>query len=258
MQECSTATCSARRLDVMVETLEHRNFSVLGSGRLLMFLLISAMLGSVSIAANAQTRAMWPPDWEPKLAVLHSAGNGLIPLFVLGDVNEDGQVDEQDLELVRSIVQAGNQTQLPAAISCLAAGDVDQNGRIDQRDLDTLTEWVSKKVTAPALSYQAALSCDFKRFILAASPYARRGGAARIRFLDAALNAANTMVSIEEGEAVIGIAADDRGYEAIVRDAAKVGDQIVLKIILPDKRIYYYSFFVEDAPESLSPEDTQK
>jgi len=242
----------------MADTLEHRNLSGLGSSRLLLFLLIAAMLGPVSIAAVAQTRAVKPPDWESKLAVLRDAGNGLIPLFVLGDVNEDGQVDEQDLELVRSIVQAGNQAQPPAAVSCLAAGDVDQNGLIDQRDIATLTEWVSKKVTAPALSYQAALPCDFKRFFLAASPYARRGGAARIRFLDAALNPANTMVTIEEGEAVIGVAADDKGYEVIVRDAAKVGDQIVLKLVLPDKRTYYYSLVVEDAPESLAPESAQK
>ena len=242
----------------MANPLERGRFSVLGSGHLLPFLIIAATLSPVSIAAHAQTRAVRPPDWESKLALLHHAGNGLIPLFALGDVNEDGQVDEQDLELVRSMVHGGSQAQPPAAISCLAAGDVDQNGRIDQRDLAALAEWVGKKVTAPALSYQTALPCDFKRFFLAASPSARRGGTARIRFLDAALNPANTTVTIEEGEAVIGAAADDRGYEVIVRDPAKVGDQIVLKIVLPDKRTYYYSFLVEDGAAAAGIDTTQK
>ena len=232
----------------MADALVHRTFSILGSSSLLSVVLIAFIVGPASTLSNAQTGFARPPEWDAKMAALHNAGTGLVPLFVLGDVNEDGKVDEQDLELVRSIVQSGTEPRPSAAISCPAAGDLDQNGRIDQRDLAALAEWVRQKVTAPALSYQAALPCDFNRFFIAASPFAKRGGAAQIRFLDAGLNATNTVVIIEEGNAVVGSASDGRGYEVIVLAAAKTGQQIVLKISLPGARTYYYTLPVEDAP----------
>jgi hypothetical protein len=239
--------------------LHHRTWSIIGSGGYLPYLLIAiTLVGPILTVANAQTTVARPPDWDAKMAALHDAGTGLMPLFALGDVNEDGQVDELDLELVRSIVQSENKVQPSAAISCPAAGDLNQNGHIDQRDLVALTEWIRQKVITPALSYQAVLPWDFKRFVIAASPSAERGGAAQIRFLDASLNATNTTVTVEVGDAVVGSAPDGRGYDVIVLAAAKAGDQIAIKIALPDKRSYYYTLPVEAASSSLSSDDAQK
>jgi Dockerin type I domain len=242
----------------MANTLMHRTWSVLGSGGPLPYLLIAFIFGPVLIVANAQTRHTRPPDWDAKMAALHDAGTGLIPLFALGDVNEDGQVDEQDLELVRSIVQAGGEVQPSAVISCPAAGDIDQNGRIDQRDLELLADWVKKKVTGPALSYQAVLPCDFKRFIIAASPYGKPGDAVHIRFLDADLTVANTAVTVQDGDAAAGAAPDGRGFDINVLANAKTGDYVAVKIVLPDARTYYYAFPVEDGATAGSADNAQK
>ena len=74
---------------------------------------------------------------------------GVAPLFVLGDLNEDGTVDQKDLELLRGyIAHAGG-----AAISCLAAADLDDNGSISSKDVAVLEQILARgAVLAPALS----------------------------------------------------------------------------------------------------------
>ena len=232
----------------MADALVHRTFSILGSSSLLSVVLIAFIVGPASTLSNAQTGFARPPEWDAKMAALHNAGTGLVPLFVLGDVNEDGKVDEQDLELVRSIVQSGTEPRPSAAISCPAVAILIKTAASINATSPHWPNGFRQKVTAPALSYQAALPCDFNRSFIAASPFAKRGGAAQIRFLDAGLNATNTVVIIEEGNAVVGSASDGRGYEVIVLAAAKTGQQIVLKISLPGARTYYYTLPVEDAP----------
>src|SRR5438309_2758904 len=109
-------------------------------------------------AVEAQQKKL-PPDYEKKREAISNFEAGVVPLFVLGDLNEDGAVDQEDLKLLRAYV--GHPTS--AGISCLAAADLDDNGSINAHDVTVLEQILSKgAVTAPALSSPARLGCDFK------------------------------------------------------------------------------------------------
>jgi len=195
--------------------------------------------------ADAQTPTFRPPDFEKKIAALRKAGPDLVPLFVLGDVNEDGVVDARDAELVRRLVQSGGEPQPSGEISCPAAADLDRNGVIDKRDLDLLSSWVkASKVAVPALSFQSYLPCNFKQFFVAASKIVLPGGTARIRFLMPQVTTANSTVKLDEGKADVRRAQDGRGYIVTVDAAANSGDLINLRIELPGARAYFYTIEV--------------
>src|SRR4030088_2662535 len=48
---------------------------------------------------------------------------GLTPLKVLGDLNEDGRVDQKDRQLLAQMVASHNQG-IPAGVTCAAAADI--------------------------------------------------------------------------------------------------------------------------------------
>ena len=222
-----------------------------GNGRRRSVLLFaSAMLACVvPVVAAAQDTSWRPPDADAKIAALNAAGVGLLPLYVLGDVNEDGQVDGQDRDLIRRLVESGGDTQPSAEISCPAAADLNGNGSIDQRDVELISDWVKKgKLVAPALASSSYLPCNFKNFLLAASAASDPGGTFVVRFLDAALNASNTAVTVAGGPVEIAAAADGRGYIATIRSNASPGELVTLKIALPNSRAYLYTVTVGAKP----------
>src|SRR6476619_605586 len=81
-----------------------------------------------------------PPDYDKKRAAISNFEAGVVPLFVLGDLNEDGLVDQEDLKLLRAYVAHPGS----AAISCMAAADPDDNGSINAHDIAVLEEILSK------------------------------------------------------------------------------------------------------------------
>ncbi len=92
---------------------------------------------------------------------------GVAPLFVIGDVNEDGVVDAADLALMEKLA-AG---QSPAAATCPAAADPNMDGKVDATDLEIMRRMlVNGSVAVPALNFQFKLPCGFKRLRLAARP----------------------------------------------------------------------------------------
>ena len=212
--------------------------------------LVFAFSCTIPIIADAQDARSRPPEWDAKLATLRDAGPDLVPLFVLGDVNEDGKVDKDDLELVRSVVQSGAPLRRTPGLTCPAAADLNQNGRIDQRDLDLLADWVKEdgKLAIPALMFQPHLPCDFNLFFIATSAMAVfPGGTANIRFLNARLNSKNSAITVSSGDAEVTPASDGRGYVVNVRATAKGNDRIVLKVALPTSRDYFFTIAVEAA-----------
>jgi hypothetical protein len=222
------------------------------TNRLVGHLLAALVVACAAVDSRAQSRAVPTPEWESKMAAVRNAGPGLVPLFVLGDVNEDGKIDEKDLALVRQLAKRTLSTLPTKAISCPAAGDLDQDGVISARDVAELTKWIRLGVTTPALSYLSALPCNFTRLLIAASPGVERGGKAHIRFMDRSLNTSNSAVTVEEGDAAIASARDGRGYEVTPGVTAKIGDLIVLKITIPRNKSYYYSLLLIRPPEALS------
>jgi hypothetical protein len=198
-------------------------------------LLLCATALLLAISQGQQKKL--PPDYEKKMQAISNFEAGVVPLFVLGDLNEDGLVDQEDLKLLRAYVAHPNS----AGTSCLAAADLDDNGSINAHDVAVLEQVLSKgAVKAPALSSHARLGCDFKHFFIAALPQGRAGSAVPIHFLDPRSNTQNSAVTIFTGPATV--VSDHGAFMVQVAKSAPAGAIITVSITLADGKKYLYSF----------------
>jgi hypothetical protein len=189
------------------------------------------------LAISQAQQKKFPPDYERKMQAISNFEAGVVPLFVLGDLNEDGLVDQEDLKLLRAYVAHPNS----AGTSCLAAADLDDNGSINAHDVAVLEQVLSKgAVKAPALSSHARLGCDFKHFFIAALPQGRAGSAVPIHFLDPRSNTQNSAVTIFTGPATV--VSDHGAFMVQVAKSAPAGAIITVSITLADGKKYLYSF----------------
>jgi len=200
-----------------------------------------SLLCSVALlfaVVEAQQKKL-PPDYQKKMQAISSFEAGVVPLFVLGDLNEDGVVDQEDLKLLRAYVAHPGS----AGISCLAAADLDDNGSISAHDVAVLEQVLSKgAVKAPALSSHARLGCDFKHFFIAALPQGKAGSAAPIHFLDPRFNTQNSTASIFAGPATV--VSEHGAFMVQVAKSAPAGAIVTVSLALADKQRYLYSFRV--------------
>jgi dockerin type I repeat protein len=186
--------------------------------------------------AKAQPKKV-PPDYQKKMEAISHFEAGVVPLFVLGDLNEDGVVDQEDLKLLRAYVAH----PASAGISCLAAADLDDNGSITAHDVAVLEQILSKgAVKAPALSSHTRLGCDFKHFFIAALPQGRAGSAVPIHFLDPRFNTQNSTSTVFAGPATI--VSEHGAFMVQVARSAPAGAIVTVSITLADKQKYLYSF----------------
>ena len=201
---------------------------------------VSLLCATVLLFAisGAQQKKL-PPDYQKKMQAISNFEAGVVPLFVLGDLNEDGTVDQEDLKLLRAYI--GHAAS--ADISCLAAADLDDNGSINAHDVAVLEQVLSKgQVKAPALSSHARLGCDFKHFFIAALPQGRAGSAVPIHFLDPRFNTQNSTATIFAGPATI--VSEHGAFMVQVARSAPAGAVVTVSITLADKQKYFYSFRV--------------
>jgi hypothetical protein len=212
--------------------------------RILAVLTVISTLGLILRMAQAQQRNL-PPDYEKKREAIANFEVGVVPLFVLGDLNEDGKVDQEDLRLLRAYVAQKSS----AGISCLAAGDMDENRTLDAKDVEILEQVLKRgQVMAPALSSRARLGCDYKNFFIAARPQASAGGTVPIHFLDPRFNTQNSSVSVSSGQATVSTERD--AFIVRVSRSAPSNSIVTLAISLPGPRRYFYTFRVSPAPGS--------
>ena len=202
---------------------------------------VGLLLCSVALlfaVVEAQQKKL-PPDYQKKMQAISSFEAGVVPLFVLGDLNEDGAVDQEDLKLLRAYVAHPGS----AGISCLAAADLDDNGSISAHDVAVLEQVLSKgAVKAPALSSHARLGCDFKHFFIAALQQGKAGSAAPIHFLDPRFNTQNSTASIFAGPATV--VSEHGAFMVQVAKSAPAGAIVTVSLALADKQRYLYSFRV--------------
>jgi hypothetical protein len=190
---------------------------------------------------NAQQKKL-PPDYQKKMQAISSFEAGVVPLFVLGDLNEDGAVDQEDLKLLRAYV-ARPGSDGNAGISCLAAADLDDNGSISAHDVAVLEQILSKgAVKAPALSSHARMGCDFKHFFIAALPQGRAGNAVPIHFVDPRFNTQNSTAAIFAGPATV--ISEHGAFMVQIAKSAAAETIVTVSIALADKQKYLYSFRV--------------
>ena len=204
--------------------------------------IVSAISPLVVALAMAQAQQQkLPPDYGKKRAAIASFEVGVVPLFVLGDMNEDGVVDQEDLKLLRAYVLQKSST----GISCMAAGDLDENRTLDAKDVEILEQILKRgKVTAPALSSRSRLGCDYKNFFIAARPGAPAGGTVPIHFLDRRFSPQNSNVTVSSGQATVSKGQD----EFIVRVADNAAGAVTVAISLPESRKYFYTVPVWPGP----------
>ena len=212
---------------------DHLTASTMRSFRLGLALASVALLLWVCPALaqlNAHRRQRITPDFE----------QGLVPLFVLGDLNEDGVVDRHDRDLLARLV-AGAPLK---SVSCAAAGDLDLNLKLDHKDLERFDQWLADGgVDIPGLKFEPTLPCRFKHLLVAARFDAYPGEFVPIRLLDPGLNTSNSQASVESGAASIEPSSDRKGF--IVKPSAQAhpGDLVTVLLTLRGKK-YYYTFSI--------------
>jgi hypothetical protein len=202
-----------------------------------------------SVPAPAQSGSV-PPTREVRLAAIGGLQEGLVPLFVLGDVNEDGRVDAQDLALVRALAEAtAHGGTLPAAATCPAAGDFDMSTRVDSRDVAQLAAILKAgRVVQAALAWQPRVPCSFAWFRVATRPDAEPGEAVPVRFLRPGMTAATCKVTVRDGAASVEASKDGLGYVVNVAENAKPGSMVTLLLRLGQDGEYLYSLAITPIP----------
>ncbi len=211
-------------------------------------------LASCSRVAMGQVNrpANQPTNFDQRVAILQDLEEkfGVVPLYILGDVNEDGKVDEADRALIRVLAQSPGKPAITAAIPCPAAADLSLGGEINEKDLQIMDDWLKGggTVTTPALDSQSFLPCKFSSMFVAAKLDIPPGGVMTLRFLDLNLTTSNCRVTVQEGRGVVKPAADGRGFDVEVPADAKAEDTVTLLISLPEGKRFYYTFPIRPYP----------
>jgi hypothetical protein len=200
------------------------------------FIVVSSLL-LLPYALAAQKHV--PPDFEKKMEAIKNFESGVAPLFVLGDLNEDGAVNDKDVQLLKGYVDKKSS----AGLSCLAGGDLNTDGVVDLKDLSLLQKALGRgPVPAPPLSYSSSLPCDYRNFFIAARSGARAGGTVPVHFLNPKLTPQNSSVTVQSGPATVTRTANS--YLVQTAKSAPPNSLVTLSIVLADGKKYVYSFSV--------------
>jgi len=167
---------------------------------------------------------------------------GLTPLMVLGDLNEDGRVDQKDRQLLTEMVASHNKS-IPTEVTCAAAGDINSDRRIDRNDLDEMTKWFANGnvVDAPALVHRSTPACSMAHAFIAAQLTSVNREPVSIQFLDDRFNSQNSTVAVVYGAATVKPETDGTGF-IVTPSASQNGGTITVAITLPIKGKYLYTF----------------
>lgn len=197
--------------------------------------LLLCACSALLFTASGQQRKL-PPDYEKKMEAIRNLEDGVVPLFILGDLNEDGVVDQKDLELLKQYVNRKSE----AGISCLAAGDMSRNGEVNGKDVEILERLLKKgRISAPPLEPASDLPCNFKNFWFAARRQARPGGTVPFHFLDSRFTTKNSNVMVTAGQA----SASKNGNAFLIQVAptAAPGSPVTVSVTVSGGKKYFYT-----------------
>ncbi len=185
------------------------------------------------------------------LPELEEVRSDVMPMFVLGDLDEDGIVDPWDLELLSALVEEDDRD----SASCAAAGDLTLDGEIDAADVERLASMVGNQaVIAPALYGQPYLPCNYDNLLVAATPDFIRVEPLRLRFV------ADTPVAeveiVGEGSGEIAPSEDGPGWDIHIHNLA-AGESFTIKMGFGD-RSYLYTLAGVDEDEEQSEDDDEE
>ena len=136
---------------------------------------VTLILASCGVRAEAAGPA---DEIAARRETVRGLPDGVVPLYVLGDLNEDGRVDREDLRILTELVaMLEKNAPRPRGLSCVAAGDVNLDGEINSADIKRLAEWLGKanEITTPAMYWKPGLPCQLARLSVASRAQARPG-----------------------------------------------------------------------------------
>lgn len=95
---------------------------------------------------------------------------GMSPAYLVGDINEDGVIDDNDLILLRTLSSSENSLVDYRTVSCAAAGDMDFDGEITNEDVLFLESLVKEGPISSGILYDHTIfPCKHKRSFIAFS-----------------------------------------------------------------------------------------
>jgi len=206
------------------------------------------MLAALGIlSTNRISRAADPSSErnEKLRQLMRTIPDGAVVLYALGDLNEDGKVDREDLRIMTVLVASlTKNAPAPAELRCVAAADVNRDSNVDSSDVDMLNAWLTRapELSAPALYWSRELPCSYSRLTIATTTQSPRGATVPVILIGEGLDTTNTKLKIHSGPATVMRPTSSNTYEVKVDSKAKSSDYIVLDLTTPGPREYYYQF----------------
>ena len=208
------------------------------------FLLVAlGALGILSLGSTLRAAGPTLERVEQMRAMMRALPDGAVPLYVLGDLNEDGKVDREDLRILTEYI-ASQEKNAPAPphLRCIAAGDVNRDGKVDSVDLAMLKDWLTRvpELSAPALYWSPDLPCWYSRLTIATMTQSHPGESMPVILIGDGLDTFNTSLKIHSGPATVVRGGNNRSIVVKVDPKAKGSDYIVLELTTPGPHEYYY------------------
>jgi len=206
------------------------------------------MLAALGIlSTNRISRAADPSSErnEKLRQLMRTIPDGAVVLYALGDLNEDGKVDREDLRIITVLVASlTKNAPAPAELRCVAAADVNRDSNVDSSDVDMLKDWLTRapELSAPALYWSRDLPCSYSRLTIATMTQSPRGATVPVILIGEGLDTTNTTLKIHSGPATVMRVTSSNTFEVKVNSKAKSSDYIVLDLTTPGPREYYYQF----------------
>jgi len=191
-------------------------------------------------------QSSYPAEVRQRFEELYQAGE-FLPQFVLGDVNEDGVVDEQDkAQITQYVEQAGE-----SALGCAAAGDLTGDARIDKDDIAAfdllkngkmVIDGTKVPINLPLFYTQPVMPCGLNDLFFAASPAVIAGGMASLFFLDKSIRLDKVDIEVIAGQVEIAANQLAYGLNLVTANTMKAGEKVILKIAIPGRGAFLYAF----------------
>ena len=177
-----------------------------------------AMAIDQSPAPRAERRAKPGPDQG-------SDPRSVLALYTQGDVNEDGKVDQADLDLITKLVD----DQPAAEATCAAAADLDLDGTVTAKDCSKLAARLeSGPIVGAPLFSQPRLPCSFKNLQFGATAELFPNEPTQIRFYGGLTT--ETVEASADGPVELVPAQDGRGFEVLGAESVLPGSSVVIRL----------------------------
>ena len=159
------------------------------------------------------------------------------PLFVVGDVNEDGKIDAADKTLISRLASAERDS---SAASCFAAADVTQDGAVGPADVVAFDKLAGDSVRNASLPLYAQpyVPCTYARRFVAAPVEWSHARPLRIYLLQGH-SADRVRLSVRAGAAEALALPNNNGWEIRVREDLTTDALLTITFTVAEARYSY-------------------